>query len=336
MCDLMAGAPYGVIATLGPATSQTADWLALRSAGATGFRLNTSHLTLDALQEWLARWQQADLDCGLVLDLQGSKWRLGQLAETELGAGRQVRFVHARQAAADELPVPHADFFRAAQQATGEVVLNDGRVRVALQWAEADAAGGTVVQGGRVSAAKGITLPNSPFRVEALSDKDAAIVELTRRLSGIAYAVSYVRDALELEQYRTWFGGEAQLIAKIERPSAVDDALSIGRQANAVWVCRGDLGAEMGLRGMAQAVARLSAQLQAGQFSVPVWMAGQVLEHMTHCAQPTRAEVCQLYDVLAQGYAGVVLSDETALGHFAEEACRVAALFCESKPPSRG
>lgn len=334
MRDLMAGQCYGVIATLGPATAQLADWAALRRAGATGFRLNTSHLTLDALGDWLERWAQADLDCGLVLDLQGSKWRLGQVMDLELGMGQQVRFVYAGQATANELPVPHADFFRAAQQALGEAVLNDGRVRVALEWAEAEAAGGRVVQGGVVSTAKGITLPDTAFRVEALSDKDAAIVAHTRQLPRIAYALSYVRDALEMAHYRAWFGGAAQLIAKIERPSAVDDALAIGQQVDSVWVCRGDLGAEMGLRGMAQAVARLSAQVRSGQFAGPVWMAGQVLEHMTNCEQPTRAEVCQLHDVLAQGYAGVVLSDETAVGRFAVAACRTAALFNESKPPS--
>jgi pyruvate kinase len=115
------------------------------------------------------------------------------------------------------------------------------------------------------------------------------------------------------------------LIAKLERPDAVARASAIARSADELWLCRGDLGAEMGLRDMARAAHELSKDVPS--LSVPVMLAGQVLEHMTDHESPTRSEVCSLYDALHAGYCGVVLSDETAIGRFPVESCRAAALF---------
>jgi pyruvate kinase len=96
-------------------------------------------------------------------------------------------------------------------------------------------------------------------------------------------------------------------------------------ESNELWVCRGDLGAELGLRDMAAAVQRFTQTV--GDLPAPVLMAGQTLEHMTRQPTPTRSEVCYLYDTLLAGYRGVVLSDETAIGHYPVESCRAAALF---------
>jgi pyruvate kinase len=103
------------------------------------------------------------------------------------------------------------------------------------------------------------------------------------------------------------------------------EAARIAEAADALWLCRGDLGAEVGVKAMAEAVYRLSAGVQA--MPVPVLLAGQVFEHMTEHRTPTRSEVCVVYDALMKGYRGVVLSDETAIGRDPVESCRMAALF---------
>jgi len=95
--------------------------------------------------------------------------------------------------------------------------------------------------------------------------------------------------------------------------------------SNELWLCRGDLGAELGSRAMAVATQRFSNRV--AELPVPVMLAGQVLEHMTGHAHPTRSEVCYLYDALARGYRGVVLSDETAIGLYPAEACGAASQF---------
>jgi pyruvate kinase len=182
-----------------------------------------------------------------------------------------------------------------------------------------------VTRGGLLSAHKGITYVASDFRSEALNEKDQEIIQQTKDLPGIRFAISYLRDATEMHRYRTRLGPRAYLIAKLERAPAMAEAEQIAVEANELWVCRGDLGAELGLPGMAQAVYEFSGRVCG--LDCPVMMAGQVLEHMTAAAAPTRAEVCALHDALALGYCGFVLSDETAIGRKPLEACRVAAMF---------
>ena len=182
-----------------------------------------------------------------------------------------------------------------------------------------------VIAGGEISARKGITFAASNYRQEELSDKDRAILDQTRHLPFVRYAISYIRDALEMRKYRAHFGDAAYLIAKVERQPAVDEARHIAAVADELWLCRGDLGAELGLRSMAEAAQRFSNSI--GDLPIPVLLAGQVLEHMIEHPAPTRSEVCTLYEALLKGYRGFVLSDEAAIGRYPIESCRTAALF---------
>jgi len=137
--------------------------------------------------------------------------------------------------------------------------------------------------------------------------------------------VSYVRDAVEMRHYRDQIGSSIHLIAKLERRPALDETARIAESADELWLCRGDLGAELGARAMAEAAHHFSATVRA--MPVPVLLAGQVFEHMTEHPTPTRAELCGAYDALGMGYGGFVLSDETAIGRDPVASCRVAALF---------
>lgn len=321
---------YQIIATLGPASADENIWRGLIEAGASAFRLNTSHLTLPQLEGWLSRLvpflASASPPFHIVLDLQGSKWRLGTFSPFDLQAGEMVTLLHADTT--DQpgvLPVPHADFFDAAPQSAGEIVLNDAKIRLAVQRIQGGWIAARVLQGGPIAPNKGITFTASAYRKEALSEKDRAIFETTRGFGAIRYAISYLRDAAEMARYRALFGPSAALVAKLERGPAVEQAAEIARSADELWLCRGDLGAELGLPGMAQAASAFSALVPT--MHVPCIMAGQVLEHMTASPAPTRSEVCYLYDTLAHGYNGFVLSDETAIGRYPVESCRAAALF---------
>lgn len=320
---------YEIVATLGPSSEGEAIWDALRAAGATAFRLNTSHLDLPQMRRWVERWEHyhaGQMQPPLILDLQGSKWRLGDFPSATLQAGAEVTLIYA--AASDQpavLPVPHPDFFQAAPGSSGVIALNDARVRLAVEAATATQLRARVLQGGELSARKGITYTASEHRQEALSEKDRQIITETQTLPGVRYALSYVKDAVEMARYRNLIGPAAYLIAKLEREPAVSEAASLATYADELWLCRGDLGAEVGLRALAETVYRFSAQVSA--LPRPTLLAGQVLEHMTAHADPTRSELCYLYAALQQGYRGLVLSDETAVGHAPVAACRMAALF---------
>ena len=389
---------YRVIATLGPASATPELWKGLLAAGANTFRLNTSHLTVDAVERWITALDAAlgERRPEVVLDLQGSKWRLGEIEPTTLAAGTRVVLQYgetlpdaadtAREGrAADRavvLPVPHDDFFSAAFDADGVVRLNDNRVELVIEARTESVAGSgsayaggdaspdappdattktlsgpqsraapkeiycRVVRGGPVSSRKGISLPGSQYRREGLLPKDAEIISRTVGMHRISYALSYVRDAQETAALRraiteasmekAKFEAKARTtdrrpaaspstIAKIERPEAVDAAVEIAQESDAVWLCRGDLGAEVGGPETARRVHAFTARL--GELSCEAILAGQVLEHMTHNAEPTRSEICHLYDILVAGFAGVVLSDETAVGSYPIESCAAAASF---------
>ncbi len=321
---------YQIVATLGPASDTQPVWEEMLSAGVTGFRLNTSHLTLPQLQDWLRRLTPF-LDTRtprppVVLDLQGSKWRLGQFPACELSPGQRVTLVHAPAASQPlVLPVPHADFFQAADRSGDELALNDAKVYLHCEARAADHLEAVVVQGGPLAARKGITYTRSAYRREALSAADAAVFTETHSLPGLRYALSYIRDAEDLRRYRVQLGAGAYLIAKLERQPALAEAAQMAEAADELWLCRGDLGAELGLKGMAEAAYTFSDQVP--RLTRPALLAGQVLEHMAEHPMPTRSEISQIYTALRQGYGGVVLSDETAAGRYPVESCRSAALF---------
>lgn len=321
---------YEIVATLGPASDREEIWSDLLASGATAFRLNTSHLSIEHLLDWIERLEpflaKNARDCPLVLDLQGSKWRLGDFEPFDLAAGDAIELIYAGSSTLPGvLPVPHFDFFQAARRSSGEIVLNDAKTRLSLESVGEDSLIARAIQGGRFSPRKGITYNQCDFRKESLNEKDLAIVEKTAGLSFIQFAISYLKDANEASFYRTRFGPTAQLIAKLERPTAMKQAVEIARICDALWVCRGDLGAEIGMVAMARAVHAFRQKIP--RLTKPAMMAGQVFEHMAFQPAPTRSEICYLYDSLQDGYRGFVLSDETAIGPYPVEACRAAALF---------
>ncbi len=262
----------------------------------------------------------------VVIDLQGSKWRLGQIGIHELSVGQSVQLVLAQSSQrADVLPVPHADFFAAAPESSREIRLNDAKVLLEVESVQAESIQARVIQGGPIAARKGITYAASDFRSEGINEKDRAILHATRQYPFVRYAISYVKNAVEMAAYRKRIGATTYLVAKLERGLAIQEAEAIAAESDELWLCRGDLGAELGLVEMAQATHRFSAGVHA--IPIPVMLAGQVLEHMASHPTPTRSEVYCLYDALAQGYQGFVLSDEAAVGQYPVESCRAAALF---------
>jgi pyruvate kinase len=139
--------------------------------------------------------------------------------------------------------VPHADFFQAAPVSSNEIALNDAKIVLTRESIGVESLRARVVMGGQISARKGITFAASNYRQEELSGKDRAILDQTRHFPFVRYAISYLRDAVEMRKYRAHFGDTAYLIAKLERQSAVDEAQRIAVIADELWLCRGDLGA---------------------------------------------------------------------------------------------
>jgi pyruvate kinase len=148
-----------------------------------------------------------------------------------------------------------------------------------------------------------------PVELNGLTGFDRAVISATLACAPVSYAFSFMKDGREAAWIRE-SAPDCSVIGKIERHEATRNVDAIAEHADALWICRGDLGAQLGIASM----ARWISGFDPARSGRPVLMAGQVLEHMTRHSDPTRSEACHLFDLCARGYAGFVLSDETAVG----------------------
>ena len=298
-------AGFDIVATVGPSSYSLVRELV--AAGATALRLNASHLAPEALAERAAQARQSAAEVPLVVDLQGAKMRVGELAEREIVAGARLRFA-VEPSRRDDVPLPHPELFEAA--GPGETLTaDDGRLRFVIRargegWLEAEA-----LVGGVLRPRKGVNLLEHPVRLARMTPADAARLDAVGPMAGVQVAWSFTLDGTEAEWIRARRPG-TPVVAKVERREAVDALPEIAGRVDAVWICRGDLGEQLGPADL----GRFVGALDPARCACPVLMAGQVLEHLTAHREPTRSEICHLHDLLARGYAGIVLSDETAIG----------------------
>lgn len=302
-----------IIMTCGPACQD--DSLLRHMTGiASGFRLNIAHLDSEKLNWWLARLLQLRVETGkpfsIILDLQGAKVRIGEYpAATSLPA--EVELFHGRSSTVSGcIPVPASSVF--LQTLVGDrLFLNDRKVIIKIIEKQEDRLGAVVEQNGPLSSGKGLNSPDRVFEMARVTEGDQQAIDSSRHIDGIAYAVSFVADGRESDLYRPLVGG-APLIAKIEQRAAFSHLAAIDSCFDEFWLCRGDLGAEAGFKELGKLQNNFIAAL-AG-LTKPAIIAGEVLGSMVAFPQPSRAEIVQLHDAMQDGFAGLVLSDETACG----------------------
>lgn len=311
-----------LVATLGPSSFELAAEMA--SAGATAFRLNASHLGPSALATALERVRRACPTAPVIVDLQGAKMRLGWIAPREIAAGEHLCLSLDGQRG-DLLP--HPELYR--QTAAGDILsVDDGRLRLRVVEAESSWLEAEALTRGWLAPRKGVNVEQHPIRLDGLADTDVGALAAADGGGVRAYAFSFMATGEEAAWVRARVPG-ALVIGKVERDEAVAALQSIASRTDAVWICRGDLGAQLGAARLARAVAAVEPRA----CPAPVLMAGQVLQHLVDHDEPTRSEVCHLHDLLARGYAGIVLSDETAIGRHPIAAVRAAAALIEAFTP---
>jgi pyruvate kinase len=325
-----------IVVTLGPSSASPAAVAALRDAGADGVRLNGSHLDVEGLRGFVTTAAEGGFESARVtLDLQGGKTRIDGLGPPEeVAEGRDVLLAPARRAGGRGhglvLPVDRPEFVEAL--VPGDTVrIDDGRV--ALQIVEVTDAGARAraLGAGRISDRKGLALVGREVALPPrLLDADRELLETALELGVGTLAVSYAAVPGILPATREAASGRAAgppaLVAKLEQPEALDRIEDIRENADALWLCRGDLGAEVGLAQLPVLQRRL---LDATLGRTTVLVAGQVLHHMTGSPRPTRSEVCHVGDLVERGVAGFVLSDETATAPHGPEAVRALRLIAD-------
>jgi pyruvate kinase len=303
-----------LVATVGPASEGLIP--ELLAAGATQLRLNASHVRGRALDRALDRVLAAAPPGRVVVDLQGAKMRVELARPRRVRAGHDVTFALA--ASRREVPLPHPELFE--QAAVGDVLTaDDGRLRFRVTSTGEGRLAARALGDGVLRPRKGVNLASHPVALAALVPFDREAVQSCRERRVSTLALSFLAGPADLELLRRAAPG-VRPVAKIERAEAVMSLAAISRRADAVWICRGDLQEQVG----PLALGRLVSGLEPRRLRTPVLMAGQVLQGLVDAGAPSRSEVCHLCDLVARGYAGIVLSDETAMGRDPVGAVRVA------------
>jgi pyruvate kinase len=258
-----------------------------------------------------------------IVDLQGKKMRVGKIEPRQLEVDARV-VLSQDPNDRDGVFVPHPELF--AQAALGErLTLDDGRIEIQITGREPGRLVTRVKRAGWLLPHKGLNCAKHPIELIDLTEADQRTISHCLSLDGVDFAVSFATDGSEAAWVRRR-APDRRVILKIERREAIANLPELAQQADELWICRGDLGAQLGLSSMASLVASIDPR----QHPVPILMAGQVLEHLSQHEVPTRSEVCHLHDLVVRGYAGIVLSDETAIGAAPESATRWAARLMHS------
>ncbi|WP_417312526.1 pyruvate kinase [Ectopseudomonas khazarica] len=309
-----------ILATLGPAIRDAAHIRQLVEAGVNLFRLNFSHGEhADHAQRY--QWvrdveRELNQPIGILMDLQGPKLRVGRFAEgkVQLVNGQSLRLdLDATPGDASRVNLPHPEIIEALQPGMS-LLLDDGRLRLKVTGKQRDAVDTCVVAGGELSDRKGVNVPEAVLQLSPLTEKDRRDLAYGLELGVDWVALSFVQRPEDIIEARELIGGKAFLMAKIEKPSAVTHLEDIARLCDAIMVARGDLGVEV----PAENVPRIQKDIvrTCRQLGRPVVVATQMLESMRFSPAPTRAEVTDVANAVAEGADAVMLSAETASGDY--------------------
>ena len=328
-----------ILATLGPASSDARMIRKLMLAGADAFRINMSHgdrrQKARLVEHIRALEKEFRRPTTIVFDLQGPKLRVGHFEGGAAVVEKGARFILDRDSAAGgsgRVQLPHPELFEAVK-AGARILIDDGKIRLSVVEVD-DARIVTEVEvGGRISDNKGVNVPNVLVPIPALTRKDRGDLAFALEQRADWIALSFVQRPEDVAEARSLIGERAALMAKIEKPAAIDRLNDIIALADGVMVARGDLGVELPPEEVPPLQNRIVAC--ARQFGKPVVVATQMLESMITSPTPTRAEVSDVATAIYDGADAVMLSAESAAGQYPCEAVtmmdRIAASV-ESDP----
>ena len=323
-----------ILATLGPASSSPAMIRKLLMAGADAFRINMSHGThaqkaklVDAIR---TLEKELHRPITILFDLQGPKLRVGNFKDGSADVQKGERLVLDRDRApgdSSRVELPHPELFEAVSRGD-RLLIDDGKVRLKIVEAGDAKIVAEVEVGGRHSDHTGVNGPDVVVPIPALTDKDRADLHFALDQKADWIALSFVQRPEDVAEARELIGDKAALMAKIEKPAAIDRLDDIIDLSDGVMVARGDLGVELPPEDVPPIQNRIVAA--ARQFGKPVVVATQMLESMINSPTPTRAEVSDVATAIYDGADAVMLSAESATGKYPCEAVQMMDRIAQS------
>ncbi|MFT3798963.1 pyruvate kinase [Microbacterium sp.] len=312
-----------IVATLGPATESYEMIRAIIDAGVDVARMNLSHGSYSDHEVRFANVRKAADDAGravaILVDLQGPKIRLGKFADGphDLAVGDVFKITTEDVPGSKEIVSTTFAGLPGDVKAGDFLLIDDGKVRVQVTSVDGPVVTTEVIVAGTVSNNKGINLPGVAVSVPALSKKDEADLRWGLGAGADLIALSFVRDASDVARVHEIMAEEGRkvpVIAKIEKPQAVDNLEEIIDAFDGIMVARGDLAVELPLE--AVPIVQKRAVELCRRMAKPVIVATQMLESMTHAPVPTRAEASDVANAVLDGADAVMLSGETSVGDY--------------------
>ena len=331
-----------IIATLGPASSSHDVVYQLLTSGVDVFRLNFSHGRHEDHAKVIRTVRDIATDLGryvpIIGDIQGPKLRIGEVdGVVQLENGQTlVITTKATKGNSKIVSTPFTPLPREVHVGQ-RIMINDGLAELVVTSVDEDRVTTRVLHGGPISSKKGMNFPDSELTIPAITEKDEIDVKFAVEQKLDYIAASFVRRASDIERLRTLlheFGGdELNVIAKLEKPQAIDNLDGILDVSDGVMVARGDLGVELPPEAVPVIQKRiLSTASRWGRFAIT---ATQMLESMTTNSRPTRAEASDVANAIFDGSDAVMLSAETASGKYPVEAVQMMARIVFAAEASR-
>ncbi|MEW4531316.1 pyruvate kinase [Maioricimonas sp. JC845] len=332
-----------IVATVGPACDSYEGLQRLVTAGVDLFRLNFAHAQHDVLSRVVADVrriaEELDRPVAFLADLSGPKIRLGELPEDGLEVGKDQRYTFVRQRTADS-PPEHLDSTYPGLvddlDVDDRVLLADGTVVMRVVETDADSATCIVEQPGLLRSRQGINLPNVKLSLPSLTDKDLEDLAWALENEIGFIGLSFVRDPEDIRDLRRRIDASGathrpSIVAKIEKPEAVERLDDILAETDVVMVARGDLGVEVDIARVPAIQKRIIRK--CNELRIPVITATQMLDSMQHSELPTRAEASDVANAVLDGSDAVMLSGETAIGkHPNRTVAMMSRIIHETEP----
>lgn len=313
-----------ILATLGPSSKSREQIRSLLEAGADVFRINMSHSTHEMLADYVKTIRSIEKELsrpiGILADLQGPKLRVGAFQDKSaiLEKGQTFRLdSDEKPGDATRVHLPHPEILTALEPGHS-LLIDDGKLRFRVTETTKTSATVVVEVAGKISDRKGVSVPDTTLDVSAMTAKDRADLDAALEQNVDWIALSFVQRPEDVAEVRKVARGRASVMAKIEKPQAIQKLDEIIELSDAIMVARGDLGVELPIEkvpGIQKQMTRTARRLGR-----PVVVATQMLESMITAPVPTRAEVSDVATAVFEGADAIMLSAESAAGEYPVEA----------------